>query len=700
MKSSDKSFYRTLMMNYIKNINKYLYILVFTVITTVFSYGQSVNAGGSSTTCGTSYTLQGSTEGGDTKGLTWSVVGKPSGATDPVISNPSILKPSVTGMNKPGVYTFRLTKVNPSGSAHSEVQITSSGDISSFSAGSNILTIPASVGTVNLNGVIPEGFTGEWRAVNILQYEKYSTTTDINTNISNKNIANPTFSLIKKSDHDADPAYKLILKITSIYNAYCVSEKEIVVRFIPNPHIIVPEQISQCGESIVDDTMFFDLPTNSPAFATDKPNAAGSPTSGTTITLNTIEKPGTGVFEYKLLDLRRMYFRMDNVGVYKFTLTIKNAIGEYTTPIITFNKTGVKPGEINFVLADHPEQYMNYAGGGTGGELLCGKVGDNSPINVYFSLNEKDDPLTTITTTSVGSENTPGGIVPNVQMFEAGKKVRFFTVTPPVGGWKAGTYPISINISNGGCYISITYYIHVSDGNRSDLKVEDVVVCYPGTGTINANVILPTPFQETINKTYFQGFYGNYELEVVSIPTGSAEPEFESDIWNERTLKSTSTVISNLNKAGEYVFKIKAIGYGSHVDWLVRQEYECSGASRETTFKVIVSEQIGANAGSNQEDVFCRARTVLVGNDPGAAGQGKWTVESAPAGMVPTFSDDTSPRAIVAGMDATGNYKFKWTIKTGDCESSSIVEVITDQDNCKAPKIITNPMVPTKTKRR
>ncbi|AJH15393.1 hypothetical protein MPR_2222 [Myroides profundi] len=664
-------------------------------------YAQSVNAGGNRTICGTEYTLEGSTDAGDTKGITWSIESKPAGATDPIISNPNILTPTVTGMNKPGPYVFKLTKVNAGGSitAPSKVTITSSGDVSSFSAGSNILNVPATTGTVQLNGVIPEGFTGEWRAVNILQYEKYSTTTDINTSISNKNIANPTFSLIKKSNHDADPAYKLILKITSIHNPFCVIEKEVIVRFIPNPHIIVPEQISSCGENIVDDTMFFDLLANSPAFATDKPNAAGSPTSGTTITLNTIQKPGTGVFDFKLLDISRVYFRMDNVGVYKFTLTVKNAIGEYTTPIITFNKTGVKPGEINFVLADHPEQYMNYAGGGTGGELLCGKVGDSSPINVYFSLNEKDDPLTTITTASASSGNTPGGVVPNVQMFEAGKKVRYFTVTPPVGGWKAGTYPISINISNGGCYISVSYYIHVSDGNRSDLKVEDIIVCYPGTGTVKANVILPTPFQEVINKTYFQGFYGNYELEVVSKPNGSAEPQFERDIWNQRTLKSTSTVIDNLNKPGEYVFKIKAIGYGSHVDWLVAQEYACSGASRETTFKVIVSEQVGSNAGSNQDDLFCRARTVLVGNDPGA-GQGKWTVESAPVGMTPTFSDDTNSRTIVAGLDATGTYKFTWTITTGDCISASTVEVITDQDNCKKPLIITNPTTTSKTIKR
>ncbi|MFM9403799.1 hypothetical protein ACKLNQ_18015 [Myroides odoratimimus] len=687
-------------MNYIKYINKYLFCLVFTIIVTSISYGQSVNAGGSAVTCGTTHTLSGSTENGDTKGLTWSVVGKPTGATDPVISNPSILKPSVTGMNKPGIYTFRLTKVNPSGSVYSEVQITSSGDISSFSAGSNILTIPASIGTVNLNGVIPEGFTGEWRAVNVLQYEVYSTTTDINTNISNKHIANPTFSLIKKSDHDTDPAYKLILKITSIYNPYCVSEKEIIVRFIPNPRIIVPEKISKCGESVIDDTMYFDLLANSPAFTTHKPYTAGSPTSGTTITLNTIEKPGTGVFEFKSLEERRMYFRIDDVGLYKFTLTIKNATGEYTTPIIIFNKTGVKPGEINFVLTNHPEQYMNYTGGGTGGELLCGKIGDNSPVNVYFELNEKDDPLTTITTTSVYSKATPGEIVPNVQMFGTGKKVRFFTVTPPTGGWKAGTYPIYVETSNGGCSISTTYYIHVSDGNRPDLKVEDVMVCYPGTGTVNANVILPTPFQETINKTYFQDFSGNYVLEVVSKPTGSAEPQFESDIWNQRTLKSTSTVISNLNKAGEYVFKIKAIGYGSHVDWLVKQEYECSGTSRETTFKVIVSEQIGANAGSDQTGVFCRDRTVLVGNDPGDIAIGKWTVESAPVGTTPFFSDNSSSRTLVGGLDKTGSYKFKWTIKTGDCIASDIVEVIADQDNCTVPKIITNPMLPNKTQRR
>ncbi|EPH13453.1 hypothetical protein HMPREF9713_00633 [Myroides odoratimimus CCUG 12700] len=685
-------------MNYIQNINKYLYILVFTVITTAFSYAQSVNAGGSATTCGTTHTLSGSTEDGGTKGLTWSVVGKPTGATDPVISNPSILNPSVTGMNKPGVYTFRLTKVNPTSTVYSEVKITSTGDVASFSAGSDITNIPASIGTVNLNGVIPEGFKGEWRAENNFEKIRFARINSNNATLSATNIANPTFSLTKKANHDTDPAYTLYFRITSMYNSNCWYEKSITVRFIPNPEINL-KGYNACATTLQNNNVYVQYQDNSPKIGSFYNGTTGYPGLGTTITLNIIEQPAGGNLSLSAFETGSVHFVTNAVGLYRYTITISNSIKSYTTPELTIDIIGLEPGAINFKDSAYPEQYMLYAGGGSGGEVLCNMVGSLTPININYSLNTNDDPTTINTNVSVRSQDVPGGLVPTIESFGNGLTKRYFQVTPPVGGWKIGTYPVSISINrNGTCSKSVTYYIHVSDGKRPNLKVDDVVVCYPGSGVVDALVSLPSPFQEVIDPTYMKGYTGKYEISLVSKPEGSATPSY--DPYNTtRSLKSTQTVIHNLNMPGEYVFKVKTEGYIESVDWLLAEDYACSGTSRETTFKVTVSAQVGSNAGSNQEDLFCRARTVLVGNNPGA-GQGKWTVESAPIGMVLTFSDDTSPRTIVAGMEVTGSYKFKWTITTGDCESSSIVEVITDQDNCKAPKIITNPTTTNKTIRR
>ncbi|WP_286432046.1 hypothetical protein [Myroides marinus] len=680
-------------------MNKYLFILVFTLVSTVIGYAQcSVNAGGKFTTCGTSYTLKGEVEGGATN-INWTIVKKPNGATDPVISNTTILNPSVTGMNKPGDYTFRLSKkCDDNRVVTSDVVITSTGDISSFSAGSDILTIPATTGTVQLNGVIPEGFTGKWRAVNIYELERFSRENSNNAEFNAIDITNPTFSLIKKADHDVDPAYRIYLKITSLYNPNCSYEKYIIVRFIPNPKVLFPQVIESCVSSM-DAINYYDPLITSPFFETFQKNAAGNPAFGTTVVLNTISTPVGGSIEYLNFDTRRFELKTTALGEYKFTFTIKNSTGEYTTPVLTYIKKGVKLKPISFLDSNYPEQHMVYAGGGSGGELLCNMVGSLTPVNINYSIDPNDDPITINSTASVDPRYVPGGVVPTIESFGAGLAKRYFKVIPPAGGWKIGTYVISMSYSsNGLCPSNTTYYIHVSDGNRPDLSIDDVVVCYPGSGIVDALVSLPPVFQQVIEPTYMLDYSGQYEISLISKPDGAAVPTYDS--YNTtRSLKSNQTVIHNLNMPGEYIFKVRVAGYIESVDWLVKEEYECSGASRETTFKVIVSEQVGSNAGSNQDDLFCRARTVLVGNNPGA-GQGKWTVESAPAGMVPTFSDDTNSRTIVAGLDMTGSYKFKWTIKTGDCISSSIVEVITDQDNCKKPLIITNPTTTNKTIKR
>lgn len=684
-------------MNYIRNINKYLYILVFALVSTVVGYAQSVNAGGNYTTCGTEYTLQGSTDAGDTNGITWSLESKPAGATDPIISNPSILTPTVTGMNKPGPYVFKLTKVNAGGSttAPSRVTITSSGDVSSFSAGSDILNIPATVGTVNLNGVIPEGFTGVWTAQNNFEWSRFGRKNSNNATLSNPNIANPTFSLTKKADHDADPAYTLTLKITSVYNSNCSYVKSIIVRFVPNP-VIRLKDFSGCAYKLLDNDVYVKYQDDSPRIASGYNGTTGFPNSGTAITLNVISQPTGGNLSIASFETSTVFFKSNAPGIYKYSLTFTNSAGTYTTDVYTINISGVVPGRMNFIDPNHPEQNMEYAGGGSGGEVHCDLVGKSTPVTIYYSIDPKDDPLLITNTISVGGIIPTGG-APTLQMLGAGQRNRSIVVTPPIGGWHIGTYAISVSTNNGGCGINATYYIHISDSSREDVSVEDIVVCYPGSGMVDAVVNLPKVYQKVVDPSYLQGYFGQYFFTLISKPEGALDPTYQTS--DDRHFSKTSTIISGLNKPGEYIFKIKIGGWITPLEWVINQEFACSGASMEGTFKVIVSEQVGSNAGSDQDDLFCRARTVLVGNNPGA-GQGKWTVESAPAGMAPTFSDDTNPRSIVAGLDVTGSYKFRWTITTGDCISSSIVEVITDQDNCKKPLIITNPTTTSKTIKR
>lgn len=687
-------------MDYVKNISKYLIYFVFALVSTVIGYGQcTVNAGGNAVTCGTEYTLKGAIDDSATN-INWAVVSKPSGANDPVISGINTLVPKVTGMDKPGDYKFRLSAVCGEGKIiSSEVVITSTGDVSIFSAGTDITTIPATVGTVNLNGVIPDGFTGEWRAENLYEL-RYGRVSDENSMFEDKNSSTTTFSLIKKANHSKDPAYRLTLKIISIYNSNCYYEKSIIVRFIPNPKIEIKSLISeQCGNKVGEENVYLIFSDNSPMLASNGEYVSAYPEFGTTVTLNSISVPVNGSINFLYLDEDRLYITINEIGEYKFTLTISNSTGEYTTPLITYKKSGISPKGVVFTDPNHPEQKEPYSHDTSGGEVKCNFVGQTIPITIYFEQNQNDDfkNLTNEFYVTVSPEGD--GWTPNFVLNGQGQKKRSVTLNAPVGGWKVGTYAIMIISSDiGGCNSRSDYFIHISDGNRSSLDIENLVVCYPGSGIVDATIKLPEVYQGVIDSSYLVEYSGDYAFDLISKPEGAEEPIYES--FSLRTLRHTSTIISNLSKPGEYVFKARVKSRLELRDWMLEQEFACSGASRETIFKITVSEQVGANAGSDQKDVYCRKKTVLVGNNPGDIATGKWTVESAPVGATPSFNDDSSPRVVVAGLDKTGSYKFKWTIVTGDCISSSIVEVITDQDNCKMPKIITNPMLPNKTKRR
>jgi hypothetical protein len=75
------------------------------------------------------------------------------------------------------------------------------------------------------------------------------------------------------------------------------------------------------------------------------------------------------------------------------------------------------------------------------------------------------------------------------------------------------------------------------------------------------------------------------------------------------------------------------------------------------------------------DDVICGVTTyTLQGNDP-APGTGMWSVAQGPTGV--TFSDPTSPNAVVNGLIPGNTYLFKWTITgAASCPPSTAVVTI------------------------
>ncbi|WP_131724301.1 hypothetical protein [Chryseobacterium indologenes] len=639
----------------------------------VMAQNCNVNAGANVTICGTSTNLSGSPGGTTSGNPVWTLVSKPAGAPDPVIANPSAYNTGVTGMTFPGDYVFQITQNCTVGTASSQVTITAPGSVSTFTAGPDITNVSAVTGTATLNAVIPAGYTVSWTYYNIYDKEFYNNITTTNATMSNTTTATPTLSLIKKADHTIDPAYRAVARITSVNNPSCWYEDDVIVRFIPNPQISLQTTHNRCYGSSETERYINLISNNSPVFSTDTPNSSGNPAFGTTITVNAISQPAGGNISFLKLRNNTLFFSgVSAIGTYKFTLTVSNASGTYTTPEITYNYNGTLPNYINFLDSAHPEQMTLYSSSGSGGVVYCNMAGKTTPITFYFKIDPADPATTTTSLNNTGT--TPPGGPPTLALNGNGTMNRSVVVTPPSGGWRVGTYPIGISIGNGTCSRSQTFYIHISDGNRPNVTVPNMTVCYPGSGVVTATIPLPAVYQGVINTSYLQGFNGGYSFTVVSKPAGSANPVFESS--NLRTITSTSTVISNLNKEGEYVFKIKAGPDSGGVDPnFLNKEYACSGTSLEGTFSIFVSTQVGANAGSAQM-VIGTSTTTFNGNNPGATSTGLWTLVSKPAGAPdPVIVTPSAYNTQVTGLNSAGSYTFRWTITTGTCTSSSDLAV-------------------------
>lgn len=661
-----------------KNQNLILFLLLF--LGNMMLYGQcNVNAGGNATICGTSYTMQGSSSDGSNEIPVWTIVSKPAGAPDPVFSNINAYTPNVTGMTFPGNYVFRITKPCSSGTeASSQVIITAPGAVNTFTAGPDITNVNATIGTVTLNGVVPDGYTASWSAYNIYNWERSSVKNSQNAQFSSTNLATTTFSLTKKADHDVDPAYVVTLRITSNNNPNCWYEDTAIVRFIPNPRLVPTVSTSRCISEGGDH--FISLQSTSPVFSKGYPASPGSSGNfGTTITTNVISQPAGGDIEFSHIFDKNIFFTGVNaVGTYSFTLTIANASGTFTTPTLTYTFNGYQPNNVSFLTPSRPDQMMIYNSSASGGEVHCNWVGQTTPITVLFSLNPSDP--VSLTTTVANSGITPPGGTPTLSTVSGSgtSANRSFTVTPRTGGWQVGTYKITVTTGNGTCSRIQSYYIHISDGNRPDVSVPNTAVCYPGSGVVTATIPLPDVYKGVVNTSYFQDFDGRYELTLVSGPSGAATPVFEP--FSNRKFTNTSTTISNLNKEGEYVFRIKAVNFNSDIGAFLEKEYACSGASMESTFSVFVSAQVGANAGSNQN--VTGTTTILNGNNPGVA-SGTWTVISKPTGASdPVIVDPSLYNSSVTGLTG-GVYVFRWSVATGTCISTSDVTVtVMPQDYC------------------
>lgn len=651
-------------------------LIVLLVFSALYVHGQgtncTANAGGNAVVCGSTTTLTGTVTGvTGTGNPSWTFI---SGPVTPNIVSPNTLTTNITGMTADGNYVFQLSRACGTGTATSTVTITAHPRPAGFTAGPDIINICATTGTTTLSGVIPAGFNGTWRSINIYSLGRFGTVVSTNSQFSSTTVAAPVFSLVNKTIHDIDPAYYVILNITSA-DGVCSYEDTAIVRFIPNP-VLVPVDRSVCRT--LSEEPYIDLnTTTSPNFATAITGAAGTVAAGTTVTLNLISAPAGGTLSFnRISENRRMYVNgLQTAGVYQYTLTISNACSTYTTPTATYTLNGFNPQPLNFQPAGHgaPEQLVVYASGSSGGELHCsaGMVGSSTPERFYFDVNSADDPAQ-ITTSVVTSGTAPPGGFPSVGAIGGtGLRNRWVDITPPSGGWQVGTYKFTLTTSwNGQCGITQSYYIHISDNSRPKVTVPDVSICYPGTGAVSVPVTLPAVYKGVVNSSYFQDLGAYYNFSVISKPAGSGTPVYTAT--NLRSITSTNTTISNLTTAGDYTFRIVAFS-GNGAGPFLDQEYACSGTALADTFVVHVENPTNANAGSDQS-VPCSQPVSLLGNTTGS-GSGLWSLITSPSGSSPVLSNYTIVNPLLTGTTIQGAYTYSWTITSqyGSCASKDTV---------------------------
>ncbi|GAA5098834.1 hypothetical protein GCM10023210_35390 [Chryseobacterium ginsengisoli] len=649
--------------------NLIVILLFFTGNLLIFSQSCSVNAGGNATICGTSTTLQATTTGTTSGTPTWSIVSKPSGAPDPVFSNPNAYNPNVTGITYPGNYVFMITQQCSTGTVTSQVTVTAPGATTGFTAGPDITGISAITGVANLSATIPDGYTPSWTYYHMQTYEANGNMVTTNATMSGTTTATPTLTLTNKANHTIDPAYRVVLRITSVNNPSCWYEDDAIVRFIPNPDMIFPATYSQCvSPGSTGASFFYDPNGTSPKFSTVTTNSSANPSFGTTVTMTVVSQPAGGNIQYSRMDNGRLYFSGINaIGPYVFDLTISNTLGTFTKRL-TYNFNGFQPGLLDFTDPAYPNQMEVFSNTGSAGVLYCNRVGTTTPITFYYKINPADPPTTITAVTSSGV--LPGGVaVSSIVETGAGTMDRTATLTPPSGGWRAGTYRFDVRATAaGGCNRAPFFYVHISDNARTPVNVDNITVCYPGSGVVSATVPLPTRYQTTAaNPSYLQDLGGRYDFTLVSAPAGAATPTYE--VAANRSITSTSTVISNLNKPGEYVFKIKATGTGGP-ELFLNAEYACAGTSLEDTFSVFVTAQVGANAGSDQNIVTASTTTAMLNGNNAGTSTGTWSLVSKPAGAPdPVIVTPSAYNTNVTGMNTVGAYTFRWTIATGTCTS-------------------------------
>ncbi|WP_250631141.1 PKD domain-containing protein [Rhodoflexus caldus] len=190
----------------------------------------------------------------------------------------------------------------------------------------------------------------------------------------------------------------------------------------------------------------------------------------------------------------------------------------------------------------------------------------------------------------------------------------------------------------------------ISGGSACPQTEDDVRVTVsqpPSPAVAGTNKVLCTTNTAVMDAT--PPVFGTGLWTLVSAPAG-ATPVIVNP-------SSPTTAVNNLNVIGTYTFR-----------WTVSNA-GCPDNSADVN--IVVQLPVAANAGADAN--ICAATYTMAANAVPAGATGQWIFVSGP--VTPVITTPSSPTTGITGMNAAGEYVFRWRLSNGACVSESTVTI-------------------------
>ncbi|TAI47214.1 PKD domain-containing protein [Flagellimonas allohymeniacidonis] len=655
-----------------------LWLFFFAAIQCSYAQNCSVNAGIPEIICenvGT-FNLSGSSAGLVQSGPIWSQVGGPS----VIITDPSDVTTSITGLVGGNTYTFRLSAVCTDGSTQfQDVDITVQ-PITVANAGNDIESCPDNTGAVSANANTPlnGGETGIWSIVGA---------NNAGVTINTPNDPNTTLTLAE-ANAGVTTLQWTITGPDYAPGQFCESSDTITVtnyggetavdagtdQNLDNCYTVT--QATNLAGSFGGNNSNGQVGTWSFVSGPNSPTIADINDNNTNVS-NLIE--GTYVFRWSVAgpcvngadtvtinvapatqDISTASIQDNNIrfcdsGI--TTVTLTGSLPQFTGETVTWTQTSGPTTGINILSPNSSTTQITGLDGSSTYEFtytiqntttLCD---DSATATIRYSTNPVSilanggsDLVATCGLTSVDIPFTTTGNGTNTFSIISGPAGS--TLVEPGTFTNTGSSPLNIDFDVEGTYTVLF---------RRALGGTIQTGCSVATDAINVTVSLtPTAANAGTNQTL--------ACNVTSTDITGNAVSIGSSLWSQISGPNQATVadpyaqttnISNL-VPGTYIFQYAIAGGNA-----------CAPAA-EATVEIAVSSNapIATNAGTDQTICF-GAPTVLDADAPPSSNlMGTWTVDTTPVGSTIVFEDENDPKTLVSGLDDPNEtYVFRWTVE-------------------------------------